>query len=390
MIDPASPIMGLLERWGPSGPRAAAPLADSLAYVRGLATSHYENFSVLSALVPARLRDDFAAVYAFCRWSDDLGDETGTDAAARERSMALLAWWRSELDGCFASLGLPVTPAAAHVHLQAAHASPPGPVWHPVFVALAETVRRHHLPHRLFADLIDAFAQDQVVREYETWEQLLGYCQRSANPVGRLVLMLGGYRPAPVVEGGVEDGRGDDAVGRFAMSDATCTALQLINFWQDVRRDLVDRDRVYLPRAETGLSRDQLRNWLGRGEDPHARVPYIRAVRPLVERTAELFAVGEGLPRTLGPELAPVVGLFGAGGRAVLRAVEAMGCATLWDRPRLSKATKVGLVARAFVASKVGGWLGGGAAAGKGVMVSAGGQRETASTQRRGSMETAA
>lgn len=391
MIDPTAPIVSLLDRWGPgsSGVSAApASPADAWAYVRGLAGSHYENFSVLSSLVPPRLRDDFAAVYAFCRWSDDLGDETGRDEAARRRSLELLAWWRGELDGCYRSLGLPVTAAGVHRFSPPPPPSPPsaaqrdGAPGHPVFVALAQTIARHRLPHRLFADLIDAFAQDQSVREYATWEQLVGYCERSANPVGRLVLMLGGFRPSIPAPGdppraGADphpgDGTGDDPVGRFAMSDATCTALQLINFWQDVRRDLLERDRVYIPAETTGITPVQLREWVDRPADPAARVRYIRAVRPLVERTAALFEAGSALPATLGPDLGPVVGLFGAGGRSVLRSVESIGCATLWQRPRLGRSTKLALVARAYVGAALGRWLPGRGAKGRPDLEAAGG-----------------
>src|SRR5690606_26591227 len=139
-------------------------------------TSHYENFSVLSRLVPERLREDFAAVYAYCRWSDDLGDETGADDAARERSLELLAWWRGQLQAC----------------VRAARGGAGAPPRHPVFITLAETIRRHELPDEPFHHLIDAFEQDQRVRRYETWEQVLHYCTRSADPVGRIVLGLDG------------------------------------------------------------------------------------------------------------------------------------------------------------------------------------------------------
>lgn len=321
--------MELLPVVGPEyTPLTPPTVAEAVEYCRGLATTHYENFSVLTSLVPAGLRNDFAAVYAFCRWADDLGDETGSDAAARARSVELLEWWKRETEKCFA---------------------PEGEARHPVFVALRETARRHAahgLSAKPFLDLVDAFAQDQRVRAYETWEQCVDYCTRSANPVGRIVLMLAGYAPPEVDSVNTE---------RYAMSDATCTALQLINFWQDVRRDLVERDRVYLPSRDTGISPETLREWLDRGDDPHARVRYIRAVRPLVERTRGLFDEGRPLPRQLNPGIAPVVRLFGAGGEAIVRAVERIGCATLWQRPRLGKLTKAGLVARAWMMSRRGG-----------------------------------
>lgn len=333
--------MELLESFGPGGGacadgvgtgavgvRTPVSVDEAMAYVRGLALGHYENFSVLSSLVPKRLRDDFAAVYAFCRWSDDLGDETGDTSEARVRSTELLAWWRGELDACFA-----------------------GNATHPVYVALRQTIVKHGLPKRPFADLIDAFVQDQRVTRYETWEQVVDYCGRSANPVGRLVLLLAGYRPENEPSG---DAAGR-ALNRFEMSDAICTALQLTNFWQDVRRDLLERDRVYMPSKETGVSPELLRDWMAREHDPAARIAFINALRPLVEKTWALFEKGSALPSMLNAEIRPVVWLFAAGGESVLRSVEATGCTTLWTRPRLTKLKKVSLVARAFVAAKLAG-----------------------------------
>src|SRR5215831_18907683 len=175
------------------------------AYTRWLATHHYENFHVVSFLLPKRLHQDFYNVYSYCRWADDLGDEIGDTT----ESLRLLAWWRGELDAMYA-----------------------GRTKHPVFVALAPTVARYGIPREPFDNLICAFEQDQTVIRYSNWEELFGYCRNSANPVGRLVLYLCGY----------SDER------RQKLSDATCTALQLANFWQDVTVDLL-KDRVYLPLA---------------------------------------------------------------------------------------------------------------------------------------------
>ncbi len=320
VLDPATPVLRALDRFGPGAASALTPtLSESLAYVRGLALSHYENFSVLSRLVPHDLRDDFAAVYAFCRWSDDLGDETGSTPEARERSLELLRWWSEQTSECF-----------------------DGRATHPVLIALRQTIQKHALPQQPFQDLIDAFVQDQTVTTYETWPQLLEYCRRSANPVGRIVLHLGGYPDTPA------------NARRYALSDATCTALQLINFWQDVRRDLFDRDRIYIPGSESGITPAILRDWAARGNDPAARVPYIHAMNSLVQRTRELFQSGSELPALLNHRIRPVVWLFGQGGMAVLRRVEQIGCATLWERPRLSGFTKATLVLRAAIAARTG------------------------------------
>ena len=178
-------------------------LPEAEAYTRWLATHHYENFHVVSFLLPRRLHQDFYNVYAFCRWADDLGDEISD----RAESLRLLAWWRAEL-----------------------YAMYDGRATHPVFVALRPTVEKHAIPMQPFADLIQAFVQDQTVTRYRDWDELFGYCRYSANPVGRLVLYLCGYSDPE----------------RQRLSDATCTALQLANFWQDVTVDLL-KDRVYIP-----------------------------------------------------------------------------------------------------------------------------------------------
>ena len=217
---------------------------EALGYTRWLATHHYENFHVVSFLLPKRLHQDFYNVYAFCRWADDLGDEIGDTA----RSLELLDWWRTELRAMFQ-----------------------GAARHPVFAALRGTVERHQLPIEPFDHLIQAFEQDQTVTRYHTFGELFQYCERSANPVGRLVLGLCGYSDPE----------------RQALSDATCTALQLANFWQDVGVDL-EKGRVYLPLADLerfGVSEASL---LAR----EATEPFRRCLRFQVERTRELFRSG--------------------------------------------------------------------------------------------------
>src|SRR6201998_985799 len=225
-------------------PPVAPSLEESRAYCQRLAPSHYENFSVATWFLPARLRQDFFNVYAYCRISDDLGDEVGNPAA----SLLLLNQWQQELKACYA-------------------ASPP----HPVFVALSETVRQFEIPQHEFSDLLTAFRQDQTITRYETFEDLLGYCRNSANPVGHLVLYLCGYRDAE----------------RQKLSDYTCTALQLANFWQDVSRDL-EKGRIYIPLdalAEHGLSEADI---VGRRFSEH----YVSLMKHLIMRTRELFAAG--------------------------------------------------------------------------------------------------
>ena len=194
-----------LRRYGPGADEDVSP-AEAWAYCAHLTATHYENFSVVTWLTPREHRPAIQSIYAFCRWSDDLGDEIGEPV----RSLVLLDWWRGELRAMYR-----------------------GQVQHPVMVALADTVVRYQIPIDPFEALIDAFVQDQTVTEYQTYPQLLDYCTRSANPVGHLVLHVAGAYSA-------ENAR---------TSDATCTALQLANFWQDVARDLTI-GRIYLPRED--------------------------------------------------------------------------------------------------------------------------------------------
>ncbi|MCE9588961.1 MAG: squalene synthase HpnC [Planctomycetes bacterium] len=305
----------------------------AVAYTRDLAKSHYENFSVVSWFLPRRLRDDFRHVYSFCRWADDLGDETGD----RARSLELLAWWRREVDACYRD-----EPR------------------HPVFVALHRTIRKHDIPRRPFDDLIDAFVQDQTVTRYRTWDQVLDYCTRSADPVGRLVLYLCGHRDEE----------------RQRLSDATCTALQLANFWQDVRRDIIERDRVYVPSevaSKHGLDIDTLVQCVKADEAKgcadgkpaccaavpspgiHALLPAYRAtIKELVGRTRPLFATGHELWPLIEPDVRVDIELFSLGGESILRMIEQQNHNTLEQRPSLSKGAKVALMLRAIAAKYLG------------------------------------
>src|SRR5437867_1768883 len=192
-----------LRKYGPQAIYGPMNVASARSYCGQLTRTHYENFSVASLLLPRRLLRHFHAVYAYCRWADDLADEAGGGA----RALALLRWWREELLRCY-----------------------DGKPRHPVMIALEGTVRRFAIPPRPFLDLLYAFEQDQLIKRYQTFEQVLGYCRYSANPVGHLVLYLCGAYDT----------------GRAALADAVCTALQLANFSQDVARDF-DIGRVYLP-----------------------------------------------------------------------------------------------------------------------------------------------
>ncbi|MGB9206204.1 MAG: squalene synthase HpnC [Terriglobales bacterium] len=280
-------------------PERAPSEAEAREYCRRLARSHYENFSVASWFLPQRLRQHFFNVYAYCRISDDLGDEVGDDAA----SLQLLEQWETELNACY-----------------------DGHPRHPVFVALAETVRKFEIPKHEFVDLLTAFRQDQRVSRYETFDDLLGYCKFSANPVGHLVLYLCGYRDPE----------------RQQLSDYTCTALQLANFWQDVSADFA-KGRIYLPLEDLrrfGVNEQTIR-------DRENTSAFRAMLKFEVERAREWFRQGLPLSAKVNRELAIDIELFSRGGQEILNAIQRQNCAVLGRRPAISKTRKLAMVARA-------------------------------------------
>jgi squalene synthase HpnC len=280
-------------------PERAPSLGDAYAYCERLARTHYENFSVATWFLPKRLRQHFFNVYAYCRISDDLGDETGD----RQASLQLLDEWEAELNACYA-----------------------GSPRHPVFVALAGTVREFNIPKHEFSDLLTAFRQDQTVSRYETFEDLLGYCHNSANPVGHLVLYLCRYRD----------------VERQQLSDFTCTALQLANFWQDVSVDY-EKDRIYLPLEDLrkfGVSETDIAS-------NNNSQQFREMMRFEVQRAREWFKRGLPLASRVSRELAIDIELFTRGGQEILNAIERRSYAVLGNRPVISKSRKLALVARA-------------------------------------------
>ena len=279
---------------------SAWSLRDSRTYTRSLAVSHYENFQITSWLLPRQLQQDFFNVYAFCRWADDLGDESGS----AERSLNLLHWWQEEL---------------ANLYL--------GKTAHPVYVALRETVCKHGIPQEPFNDLIRAFVQDQTITRYATHNELLTYCRYSANPVGRLVLHLCGYKDEE----------------RRRLSDFTCTALQLANFWQDVARDW-SIGRLYIPL-------DRMRSFdyspamleedlnLGRGR------PAFRALmQELAEETEKLFVKGLPLADQVDRHLAVDLELFSRSGMAILELIRHQNYDTIRHRPKLGAMKRLKLM----------------------------------------------
>ena len=270
------------------------------SYTRWLATHHYENFNVVSWLLPKELHQHFYNLYAYCRWADDLGDEIPDT----QRALDLLDWWEQELNDCYE-----------------------GRPSHPVFIALRETIIAKEVPKQPFANLLKAFRQDQTVKRYPTWDAVLRYCVYSANPVGRLVLYLCGYRDEP----------------RQRLSDSTCTALQLANFWQDVSRDL-EKGRIYIPldaAAAHGLAEIDI---IERRFDAR----YINLMKDLIVRTRALFADGMPLAKMVDTRLSVDLEMFSRGGFAGLDAIEAAGYNTLHHRPSIGKAKQARLLGRAL------------------------------------------
>ncbi|MCE9564252.1 MAG: squalene synthase HpnC [Planctomycetes bacterium] len=296
-----------LQRFGPTtSPAQKAGLSAAHAYCAHVTRSHYENFTVVSVLLPRRLIRHFNAVYAYCRWSDDLADETsgGTE------TLRLLDWWRDELLSCY-----------------------DGQPRHPVTVALRETIRRFDIPPEPFLNLLIAFTQDQHVKRYETFDQLVAYCRNSANPVGQLVLYLFDCFDAK----------------RAALSDEVCTGLQLANFWQDIVRDYAI-SRVYLPVEDL--------NRFGVSETNIAEKQFTPQFQELmrfeVERARGYFDRGAALLPLL-PRVARVdVDLFVRGGRAILSTIERSGHDVLSHRPEVSKFEKLKLFLGALLTRALG------------------------------------
>jgi squalene synthase HpnC len=285
-----------LLRFGPGRDMAPVSMARARTYCRRLAQNHYENFTVASLLLPRRLLRHFHNVYAYCRWADDLADEVGGGPGA----LGLLRWWRQELLACY-----------------------DGRPRHPVMIALGETIEQFAIPAQPFLDLLFAFEQDQLIKRYQTFAQLLGYCRYSANPVGHLVLYLcGAYEPESA-----------------KLADHVCTALQLANFWQDVARDYA-LGRIYLPaedRERFGYTEEDLRQ--GR-----CTPCFVELMRFEVDRTRELFDRGYPLLDRVPSEVRLDIELFIRGGLAILGKIEACRYNVLQTRPVLARWDKAALL----------------------------------------------
>lgn len=318
---PSSVTIGGLQG-APEGyptPAMRPSLATAQAWCKHLAETHYENFHVATFFLPAALRPHFHTLYAFCRTSDDLGDEVGDTALATQ----LLAQWRAMLHESFA------TPERSR---------------HPVFVALQPTVEAKSLPIGPFDDLITAFEQDQVQPHHASLQTLEKYSRYSANPVGRLVLLVSGYADPEVM----------------ALSDEICTGLQLANFYQDVVTDWVDRGRRYLPAdamQRFGVSDEQI-------AAKRFDVNFRAMMKFLVDDARARLLRGQRISTLVKPDLAATLSLFAKGGHAILDAIAAHDYDTLRSRPVVTKAAKLRLLGGALL-GKIGAAAGRSGAAAK-------------------------
>jgi squalene synthase HpnC len=288
------------------------PLCDrAYAYCERIARDHYENFPVASVLLPAAMRPHIAAIYAFARRADDFADEPGRQVEERFR---LLDDWLARLR-C------------------AADGGPPDDRLHPdgddlIFHALGETMRTHALPLGLFEDLLSAFRQDVTTTRYETWPDVIDYCRRSANPVGRLVLRVAGC----------DNPRTD------AASDAMCTALQLTNFWQDLGRDW-DNGRLYVPLD------DLVRADAHQADLANRRMTegWRKVLDLMLQRTRELFVAGRPVADAVRGRLKWELRITWLGGWRILEKVERARRVSFDVRPTLGKADIPGILRDALV-----------------------------------------
>lgn len=293
---------------------------EAYAHCTALARAHYENFPV-GRLVPGHLQKHVHAVYAFARYADDMADEGYVDDGMLTGSTLQLA------------PGERLTPQQrlvaldeweSHLFKPVTNATPP------TFIAVHATMHELDLPVSLFTDLISAFKQDVVKTRYANFAEVLDYCRRSANPVGRLVLLLHGHR---------------DEYEHF-LSDQICTALQLANFWQDVSVDL-RKDRIYLPeedRKEFGVTEDDL--------FAHRVTPeFRRLMRFQTDRTQAIFDRGEALSARLPGLLQWEIRLTWLSGASVLRKIEEQNYDTLTSRPKVEKSEFVTLLAQAWLSA---------------------------------------
>lgn len=287
-------------------PHHSKLIENAFQHCEELVRSHYENFPVASFFLPKNLRPYVAAVYAFARTADDFADEGNRSP---EERLAALDDWQNNLDACYE-----------------------GKANHPIFIALAEVVQRKNVPKQLLSDLLTAFKMDVTTRCYQSYDELLFYCQYSANPVGRLVLHLF-----------------DDVSDRHCqLSDNICTGLQLTNFWQDIRIDYA-KGRTYLPLEDMGR--------FGYTEGEFSRQLCDNRWRKLmafeIERTRQLFEAGRPLLNEAVPALQFELGLTWHGGMMILNKIEQADYSVFANRPTIGTLEKILIVAKSVVQKAV-------------------------------------
>jgi squalene synthase HpnC len=279
-------------------------VAESYAYCETLARSHYENFPVGSVLVPKRLRNYFYSIYAFARTSDDFADEGYGEGYSEQERLSLLDEWRVMLKNAFAHRAR-----------------------HPIFIALADTQAKFNLPIELFEDLLSAFSQDVVKTRYANFAELLDYCRRSANPIGRLILLLFGHREE----------------AKHRQSDAICTGLQLANHWQDIEIDL-GKDRVYLPEEDLQRFGLSLQSLLEKRVSPE----FQRLMEFEVARARDFFQSGKPLCTSVKGRLGIELRVVWSGGSRILDGIEENAFDVFTRRPVISKRDKLSILFKAL------------------------------------------
>ncbi len=277
-------------------------LDEAFAYCAAVTQAHYENYPVASFFLPQEKRPYIQAIYAFSRIADDFADEKNI---SKDERLSKLNDWEEKLRQCYE-----------------------GNADHPVFIALKDTVKKNDIPIEPLKDLLAAFKRDVIQNRYDTFEDLLSYCKCSANPVGRLVLMIFNYRDEKL----------------FELSDCICTALQLTNFWQDVRVDR-EKDRLYIPIEDMRKCDYSLDCW----RDGILNDGFRKLLRFEVERTREMFYKGAELPSLVAKDLQLELKLIWFGGMEILRMIEKNRCDVINSRLQLKAFNKFKIFLRGFI-----------------------------------------
>jgi phytoene/squalene synthetase len=324
-------------------------VSEAVDYCRRIARSHYENFSVVSFLLPRELVSPMEIIYAYCRHSDDLGDANNGSESARIIAAEKINQWEHELNQCF---------NYAQNLEKTTHQTPDNlPVTHPIFVALIDVVHRFHLDKEPFANLLTAFRQDQIKQNYETINDLLAYCQNSANPVGRIVLQLAfaaekqrkskksNHHITPQNINTNPNNKIEINPKLLNWSDSICTGLQLANFWQDISRDLAI-GRCYIPQefaTKYGVDLGQL-CW-----SAEFRLMMIELVADARKRILNGVLLLDEIPDLIKFDIALII----RGGLEILDTIKNINYNVLKKRPTISKLKKLFIIFKTLIGMKI-------------------------------------